>query len=243
VFKVNTDGSGFTNLHVFTATAHIPNFQTNTDGASPVALVLSDNTLYGTTYEGGASGSGAVFKLNIDGSGFTTLHSFSMPDPITSTNSDGFEPGVMVVSGETLYGVAHQGGSSTTGTIFELKTNGSGFRVLHDFAAREPFYPYSNSDGANPQTLHLLGRTLYGTTGSGGDWGTGTVFSLSLTPPQLTIVRAGANVVLTWPADTTGFTLQSAPTITGIFTNLSGATNPYTNAITNPQMYFRLKAN
>ncbi len=36
----------------------------NTNGANPAAgLTLSGNTLYGTTYEGGASGYGTVFSL------------------------------------------------------------------------------------------------------------------------------------------------------------------------------------
>jgi hypothetical protein len=36
--------------------------------------------------------------------------------------------------------------------------------------------------------------------------------------------------------------LQSAPVISGTFTNLPGATSPYTNAITGSQQYFRLKS-
>ena len=50
VFAVNTDGTGFTNLHSFTAASTnglIPS--TNSDGANPEAgLILSGNTLYGT---------------------------------------------------------------------------------------------------------------------------------------------------------------------------------------------------
>ena len=55
VFAVNTDGTGFTNLHNFTA---------GSDGANPIGgLVLSSNTLYGTTRFGGSSGNGAAFSL------------------------------------------------------------------------------------------------------------------------------------------------------------------------------------
>src|SRR5215472_7193654 len=43
VYAINTDGTGFTNLHSFTFS----------DGSTPVgALILSGNTLYGTTKEG-----------------------------------------------------------------------------------------------------------------------------------------------------------------------------------------------
>jgi len=37
--------------------------------------------------------------------------------------------------------------------------------------------------------------------------------------------------------------LQSAPAVTGPFTNLPGATSPYTNPLTAPQQFFRLKGN
>src|SRR6266478_1140762 len=46
VFAVNADGTGFTNLHSFTGYS---------DGANPFAgLILSGNTLYGTTFQGGS---------------------------------------------------------------------------------------------------------------------------------------------------------------------------------------------
>jgi hypothetical protein len=74
------------------------------------------------------------------------------------------------------------------------------------------------------------------------------VFSISFTP-QLTITPAGvpsSGIVLSWPTnvagfDYTGYTLQSAPNLTGKFTNLPAATNPYTNPIAGPQQFFRLK--
>jgi hypothetical protein len=40
-----------------------------------------------------------------------------------------------------------------------------------------------------------------------------------------------------------GFTLQSSPVVTGTFTNIPGATSPYTNLISGSQQYFRLKGN
>ena len=58
--------------------------------------------------------------------------------------------------------------------------------------------------------------------------------------PQLTITRSGANVILTWPTNAAGFTLQSAPALTGTFTNIPGATNPYTNPIAGAQQFYRL---
>src|SRR5258708_3684804 len=84
IFRVNTDGTGVTNLHSFTGS----------DGINPDAsLVVWGNTLYGTAIGGGGSGNGTVFALNTDGTGFTNLHGFTgLSDIYTGTNSDGANP-------------------------------------------------------------------------------------------------------------------------------------------------------
>src|SRR5205823_2953467 len=105
VFKVNTDGTGFTNLHSFTALP-APYSGTNSDGAYPQAgLLLSGNTLYGTAAYGGSSGDGTVFAVHTDGTGFTNLHSFTALDQTYYTNRDGADPqAALTMSGNTLYG-------------------------------------------------------------------------------------------------------------------------------------------
>ena len=177
VFAVGLDGTGFTVLHSFTATSGSP--AANSDGANPRAgLILSGNTLYGTASGGGSSGHGTVFAVNTDGTGFTALHSFGALDNLT--NSDGANPhGVLILSGNTLYGMAYEGGSSGNGTVFALNADGTGFTTLHAFAAiSDP--PSANSDGAHPDGgLVLSGNTLYGTTYGGGLSGDGTVFALN----------------------------------------------------------------
>jgi hypothetical protein len=47
----------------------------------------------------------------------------------------------------------------------------------------------------------------------------------------------GGKLVLTWPQGT----LQSAGTVTGTYTDITGATSPYTNAISGAQQYFRVR--
>ena len=61
-------------------------FHTNSDaGGSDGTLVLSGNTLYGASYDGGTNGTGAVFAVNTNGT-FTLLHDFSAaktnPSPV-----------------------------------------------------------------------------------------------------------------------------------------------------------------
>ncbi|MHB8522461.1 MAG: beta strand repeat-containing protein, partial [Limisphaerales bacterium] len=182
VFKVNTNGSGFTPLHSFTARSG--SNSTNSDGAYPQAgLILSGTTLYGTAPNGGSSGKGTVFAVNTDGTGFTTLHSFAATSGFPSTNSEGANPVVgLILSGNTLYGTAVNGGSSGNGTVFAVNTDGTGFTTLHSFSATSGSYPLTNSDGSSPNGLIISGNTLYGTAGGGGSSGNGTVFSLSLGP-------------------------------------------------------------
>ena len=142
VFAVNTNGTGFTNLHSFTATAGT--HYTNSDGYNPQAgLILSGNTLYGTAQDGGTNGFGTVFKLNLDGTGFTNLHSFTAVFGPLYTNSEGVRPSGLVLAGNTLYGTAVVGGTNGNGTVFKLNTNGTGFTTLHSFAAISGPFPYT----------------------------------------------------------------------------------------------------
>ncbi len=172
VFAVNTDASGFTNLHSFTALTGSTFPHTNSDGAhSQAGLVLSGNTLFGTTLQGGVAGYGTVFAVNTDGSGFTNLHVFTAPSGPSLTNSDGANPYAgLILSGNTLYGTASQGGSAGYGAVFAISTDGSDFTNL---------YSFSGVAGEFPQgALVLSGNTLYGTTESGLDIA-GTVFRVN----------------------------------------------------------------
>ncbi len=165
VFAMKTDGAGFTNLYSFTmgSTDASGNY-TNSDGANLFAgLVLCGTTLYGVASAGGISGKGTVFALNIDGTEFTTLHSFS--------GSDGANPRAgLVLSSNLLYGTTCSGGPSGNGTVFAVNISGTGFGILHSF---------DYSDGSCPNGLVLSGNTLYGTAMQGGGYGNGTVFSLN----------------------------------------------------------------
>lgn len=183
VFAVTTDGAGFAVLHTFTGSS---------EGALPAApLILSGNTLYGTTWEGGISNNGTVFAIQTDGTGFTNLYSFTGPtftdNGMVITNNDGAGPTAgLILSGDALYGTASQGGSNGSGTVFAIKTDGTVFTNLYSFSAAIPFATNNgvvlstNSDGGFPPAiLTLLGNTLYGTANGGGTYGHGTVFAIN----------------------------------------------------------------
>jgi uncharacterized repeat protein (TIGR03803 family) len=238
VFSLNTDGTGFATVYTFSRT-NSNGF--NSDGTEPAAgLILSGATLYGTTSGGGNSGNGTVFSLKTNGAGFATLYGFSATDT-NGFNSDGAVPKTaLILSGNTLYGTASQGGNSGNGTIFSLNTNGTDFTTLYSFCG--------GSDGSDPiGNLLLAGNTLYGTAENAGTSSGGTVFALkvsgsSILPIALTIQSRGHSLVLSWNDPSAAFSLQAAPTVNGVFTNVPGATSPFTNVITGSAQFFRLMA-
>lgn len=218
--------------------------------------MLAGSTLYGATRYGGSSGNGTLFKISADGTGFMTLYNFTATLDNSSrvyTNSDGANPDArLLLSGNILYGTAVFGGSSGNGTLFKISADGTGFTTLYNFTATHtssfPFPVNTNSDGAYPENgLVLSGNTLYGIANQGGSSGRGTVFSLSLLP-QLSITFSQAEVVLTWPTNYPGFTLQSttnlaAPALWSLVSPVPVVVNGQ-NTVTNPdsgtQQFFRL---
>jgi uncharacterized repeat protein (TIGR03803 family) len=151
VFAVGTNGTRFTVLHSFAG---------GSDGAVPVAgLILSGNTLYGTASGGGAGGNGAVFAVQVDGTGFTVLHAFERALCFTDNDCPpGYQcggPGICVCHG---FCGGLRGGDNGWGTP-----------------------PLSvNFEGANPNArLLLLGSALYGTAADCGSSGHGTVFAVA----------------------------------------------------------------
>ncbi|MDD8012204.1 MAG: hypothetical protein PHX05_01840, partial [Acidobacteriota bacterium] len=61
IFKIETDGSGFSLLHSFSDAI--------ADGNNPKgSLIISGTTLFGMTEAGGGSSMGTIFKIGIDGS-------------------------------------------------------------------------------------------------------------------------------------------------------------------------------
>jgi uncharacterized repeat protein (TIGR03803 family) len=161
LFRMNADGIGYTNLHVFVGYP--------SDGGYPMGdLILSGTTFYGMASEGGPGNFGTVFRLNIDGTGYTNLHSFA------GYPSEGSGPaGSLTLDGSTLYGMTQQGGANMKGTVFKMNTDGSGYTNLHSFAG-------GAGDGASPQgSLTLVNGWLYGMTPFGGASDYGVVFRVS----------------------------------------------------------------
>jgi uncharacterized repeat protein (TIGR03803 family) len=155
IYRVNTDGSGYSVLHFFDVT----------NGAGPIGgLVLNNGTLYGTTYQAGTNSNGMIFKMSTDGTGFSMLTN------IPNSSLGSLPRSSLVYAAGKLYGCMSQGGTGWGG-LFQLNADGSGYTLFKTFS-------FSGSDGYGAVgDLILDGNTLYGTTPTGGGSGSvGTVF-------------------------------------------------------------------
>jgi uncharacterized repeat protein (TIGR03803 family) len=232
VFRVNADGTAYTNLHSF---AGYPS-----DGSGPPgSLTLEGSTLYGMTQAGGAATAklGMVFKMNADGSGYTNLHSFA------GGAGDGSSPlGSVTLANGALYGMTSAGGASNYGVVFRLTKDGSSYTNLHSFTV-------STNDGATPYgSLMLSDATLYGMTYYGGTNNQGVVFAISnlpaAPPTSLTIICTNNQAIVSWPSWGPDGTLQTnINLVTGTWSNYTGPIigNTVTNSSASGSLFFRLR--
>jgi uncharacterized repeat protein (TIGR03803 family) len=149
------------------------------DGSYPSAGLIFDasGNLYGTTGAGGGkSNSGIVFELMLNAAGNwleKVLHNFN------DDSTDGVNPSASLIFDKSgnLYSVTLSGGSGGQGTAFELSPTFSGNwteTILHNFSNQD-------KDGANPNggLIFDASGNLFGSTGSGGQYGLGAVVEIT----------------------------------------------------------------
>jgi uncharacterized repeat protein (TIGR03803 family) len=215
-----------------------------TDGANPWGGLVMDGSgnLYGTTYQGGASGYGTVFEVAQGSGTITTLASFD--------KTDGANPyDALVLDGSgNLYGTTYQGGAHPYGTVFELAQGSGTITTLASFDSLNGRYPVAGlvMDGSG---------NLYGTTTQDSVSGAGMVFEVARGSSTITtlatfngtdganpvgglLLDASGNLYGTTAGGGTGYgtafeLAQGSGTITTLAAFLvpNGA-NPYANVIT-----------
>ncbi len=169
VFKVS--GSTETVLYSFGGSEN--------DGFDPVAGLIADSSgnLYGTTFSGGTTGDGTVFKLEPpaeQGGAWTEVILYNFCSKKNCV--DGANPASALIqdSSGDFYGTTTAGGSRNDGVIFELTPAGKE-TVLYSFKGA--------GDGISPEAgvIRDASGNLYGTTVAGGASSGGTIFKLA--PP------------------------------------------------------------
>jgi uncharacterized repeat protein (TIGR03803 family) len=121
--------------------------------------VVVSNTIYGVNTSGGNFGSGYLFKINFDGTGFEIIYHFDVV--FNSVNYDG----------EYFYGTSTYGGANSSGVLFKIKPDGTEYSVLKEFdydSGSEPEYGLTFTDDL-----------IYGLCQSGTSDGDGGIFSIN----------------------------------------------------------------
>jgi uncharacterized repeat protein (TIGR03803 family) len=137
------------------------------DGEQPRAGLFqgTNGNFYGTTYNGGTSNLGSVFRLTPGGS-YTNLYSFG------SQPFDGTHPSAGLIQGSDgyLYGGTVGGGTNYSGTLFRISLSGS-YSNLYSFLG-----PPNDGQSAAAGLTRGNDGNFYGVTQGGGTNGSGTVF-------------------------------------------------------------------
>src|SRR5579859_4710015 len=146
----------------------IHSFDPNPDGVQPFTNTIqgADGNFYGTTYFGGTTNNGTVFKITPAGVE-TVLYSFK-----GDATDGGFPNSLIQGSDGNFYGTTVAGGTNSGGTVFEITPAGVE-TVLHSFKS-------GATDGGFPNSL-IQGSdgNFYGTSSGGGPSGYGTVFKIT----------------------------------------------------------------
>jgi uncharacterized repeat protein (TIGR03803 family) len=122
VFRMDKTGANFTTLHAF---AGAPG-----DGAFPNGVIELNGLLYGTTFIGGSSNAGCIFRIGMDGTGYTGLHEFDIVESV------GYIPTAAPTLGSdgAIYGTTIYGGDLDVGAVFRLSDDFPGGLPPIDFS-------------------------------------------------------------------------------------------------------------
>ena len=212
IFKISKNDNSFSTVHRFSG---FP-----TAGGSPEgSLILIGDTLFGTTWRGGTQDKGTIFRINTNGTGFSSIINFNGVGNGENPTSD------LASDGSFLYGITSNGGpNNNQGLVFKMKTNGTDFNILNaddsnGFFDNSPvldagvlyfingygLYSLATSPGPanlihqftlNPTAgnsptgrLTKIGQNWFGVSISGGQFNEGTVFKY--TPQQNVLASFG----------------------------------------------------
>jgi len=168
------------------------------NGQYPESGLFADanGNLYGTTFQGGASSLGTIFKIAAGTHDFTTIASFDGTTGILPTGR------LVIDLNGNLFGTASNGGFGRYGAVFELAAGTNTLTSLVDFSGANGKLPLSGL------TTDAAGN-LYGVTSSGGLNSYGSVFKIDAVTHAFTSIASfnlfnGAGPIGSLVVDTVG---------------------------------------
>jgi uncharacterized repeat protein (TIGR03803 family) len=162
VYKLSTTGT-ITVLSGFPGASQ-PDTPLTGPGTNAGIVLDASGNVYGTTFAAGVSG--AIYKVDTAGKK-SHLYNFA------GAPGGSYPNGIVVAPGGEIYGTTANGGSANLGVVYKLDAKGQE-TIMHSFKG--------GTDGSGPSAAPLAidaaGNT-YGTTGQGGAYSVGTVYTIS----------------------------------------------------------------
>jgi len=177
IFKLTPPSDG----HTAWLGTNLITFEISTGGNPFKSLVVDPiGNIYGTSYLGGTSDLGLVFKLTPPASGQSTWTRSTL---VNFNGANGAHPysGLILDSSGNIYGTTPVGGVFNLGTVFKLTPPTPG----HSAWTRTTLVNFNSTNGSFPEANLTFDSTgnLYGATVGGGLFNLGTIFRLS--PPTI----------------------------------------------------------
>jgi uncharacterized repeat protein (TIGR03803 family) len=140
-------------------------FKSATDGEASVNnIAMQGSRLFGTSWAGGTTNGGTIWRFDTSNNQFANLHNF------TDANGAGPISG-LTLSNSKLFGTTYLGGLHSGGSIWSFDLAGNSFSKLHDFTLSDGTF----SNGG----VVVSANTLYGTTRLGGQFGRGSIWKIN----------------------------------------------------------------
>jgi len=164
LFKVNGDGSGFSDLYDFKQ-------YVDSSGLDPFGTLCKaiNNKYYGVTYSGGTGSiySGVIFSFDLSTNSYQRLYTFGQT---SATFPMGYDQNFIQANNGLLYAMSWGGGLHGGGAIYTLDPSTNAYAEVYQFNKPTGELPHGNF-------TYTANGKFYGTTFRGGANDSGTVFS------------------------------------------------------------------
>ncbi len=162
-------------------------------------------------------GCGVIYSVAMNDIGLTPLRVF--PD-----DALGCTPALLVENSGWLYGTSDSTSSFSLGSVFRIKSDGTGFQTLHAFSA-------TNQTGYKPApSLAVLNGMIYGAASAGGPSNSGALYRLNTDGTDTELVASFSNSAGT-PSSPYGVAATATHLYGGALVNGSGGSILYKAAV------------